>query len=160
MTYSVFSGGMILSWPCPHDALPQAFCSDGSFLRCFGSEGTRPGQFRRPHAVSECRGYLVVSEFTGKRVQVYTTAGKQVQVASAGNVHADDADCDFTFPRDEGRYGLDMLLGGQHVVYPPATTALSHGWHTAVISPCLSVITTAVNMPCIHRLHSSAVFLG
>lgn len=61
----------------------QAFDDTGAHVRGFGSEGVRPGQFRRPHAVSSCRGALVVSEFTGKRVQVLTTAGEPMQLLSA-----------------------------------------------------------------------------
>ena len=52
--------------------------STGSFVRSFGRKGDRPGEFRRPTAIvalSRHGGRLVVSEMTGKRLQVFDKTG-------------------------------------------------------------------------------------
>ena len=57
--------------------------STGSFLRSFGRKGDRPGEFRRPTAIaalSRHGGRLVVSEMTGKRLQVFDKTGALLQL--------------------------------------------------------------------------------
>jgi len=48
----------------------QVFDLLGKFLRCFGKKGELPGDFNRPASVGICRGKVVVSEFSGRRMQV------------------------------------------------------------------------------------------
>ena len=46
--------------------------STGTFRRMFGKKGSRPGELNKPNGLAIARGRLVVSEFTGKRIQVVT----------------------------------------------------------------------------------------
>mmetsp|Transcript_3931 Transcript_3931/g.12182 ORF Transcript_3931/g.12182 Transcript_3931/m.12182 type:complete len:233 (-) Transcript_3931:9-707(-) len=52
----------------------------GKFLRCFGKKGELPGDFNRPASVGICRGKVVVSEFSGRRMQVLDLDGTPLQL--------------------------------------------------------------------------------
>ena len=51
----------------------------------FGREGTAPGEFRKPTAITACRGRLVVGEFSGRRLQVLSVLGEPLQLISRLN---------------------------------------------------------------------------
>lgn len=62
-----------------------AFDTEGRFLRCFGSQGSGPGQFNCPTGMShDGRGRILVSELgpglCGGRVQVVSVHGEPLQV--------------------------------------------------------------------------------
>jgi sugar lactone lactonase YvrE len=55
--------------------------SDGKFVRCWGSEGTEPGQFQRARALAlGPDGNLYVADACNHRIQVFTRDGELVRV--------------------------------------------------------------------------------
>ena len=57
----------------------------GAHLRDFGGRGEAPGRFLHPWGVASCGDHIVVSEHSGRRVQIFTADGRVVgRVAPAG----------------------------------------------------------------------------
>lgn len=56
----------------------------GRRLRVLGKQGTAPGEFRKPNALTACRrgadAFLIVGEFTGRRVQILSLHGAPLQL--------------------------------------------------------------------------------
>ena len=52
--------------------------------RTLGKQGTAPGEFRKPTAITACRrgadAFLIVGEFTGRRVQILSLFGAPLQL--------------------------------------------------------------------------------
>ena len=58
----------------------SVFDKNGKFLRTFGKAGTRPGEFRTPHALAfDSRGRLIVADRHNHRIQVLTKDGTFVR---------------------------------------------------------------------------------
>ena len=59
-------------------------CATGSRRRVLGKQGTAPGEFRKPNAITACRrgadAFLIVGEFTGRRVQILSLHGAPLQL--------------------------------------------------------------------------------
>ena len=59
-------------------------CATGNRLRTLGKQGTAPGEFRKPTAITACRrgadAFLIVGEFTGRRVQILSLHGAPLQL--------------------------------------------------------------------------------
>merc|ERR1712046_564792 len=56
------------------------FSLRGRPLRTVGSHGTSSGQFRYPAGVAVAANLLLVSEYIGGRIQVFSSAGVSLQV--------------------------------------------------------------------------------
>ena len=56
----------------------------GRRQRTLGKQGTAPGEFRKPTAITACRrgadAFLIVGEFTGRRVQILSLFGAPLQL--------------------------------------------------------------------------------
>jgi sugar lactone lactonase YvrE len=53
------------------------FSPDGKFIKAWGSLGSRPGQFRNPHAlVFDSKGRLLVADRVNGRIQIFDQNGK------------------------------------------------------------------------------------
>jgi len=58
----------------------SVFDKTGKFIRTIGKTGTRPGEFRTPHALEfDSQGRLVVADRHNHRVQILTKDGKFVR---------------------------------------------------------------------------------
>lgn len=59
-------------------------CATGRRRRVLGKQGTAPGEFRKPNALTACRrgadAFLIVGEFTGRRVQILSLYGAPLQL--------------------------------------------------------------------------------
>ena len=57
---------------CDTNCYVHVFTVGGDYLRKFGGNGDNPGQFRKPWAITvDCSGYLLISDHTKTRIQVY-----------------------------------------------------------------------------------------
>lgn len=62
----------------------SVFDKNGKFLRTFGKAGTRPGEFRTPHALAfDSRGRLIVADRHNHRIQILTKDGTFVREHAA-----------------------------------------------------------------------------
>jgi hypothetical protein len=53
------------------------FSADGKFIRAWGEEGTRPGEFNNPHSLAmDSKGRLFVADRGNSRVQIFDQSGK------------------------------------------------------------------------------------
>lgn len=58
----------------------QAFARDGSFVRAWGREGTRVGEFREPHDVAADDEFVYVADLWNQRVQAFDGDGQPMFV--------------------------------------------------------------------------------
>ena len=57
---------------CDSYCYAHVFTASGDYLRKFGGNGDNPGQFQDPWAITvDCSGYLLISDHTKTRIQVY-----------------------------------------------------------------------------------------
>ncbi|KAF2362182.1 NHL repeat [Trinorchestia longiramus] len=59
------------------DLVAMVSMSDGSVLRCFGSYGSGPGEFRDPSGVvCDAEGFIIIGDSRNHRVQVFSNKGE------------------------------------------------------------------------------------
>ena len=86
----------------------QIFSSDGTYLRSFGTEGDREGEFNYPSGIAYLNnGNIVVADSENNRLQIFTEQGKYLtQIGGEGNL-----DHQFNFPQ-----GLFVDSDGNFIV--------------------------------------------
>ena len=74
----------------------QLFSSDGTYLKCFGNEGVKEGEFDSPTGITYLNnGNIVVADSRNNRLQIFTGQGKYLsQITGEGG----DLDQRFNFP--------------------------------------------------------------
>jgi len=89
------------------------FSADGKFIKAWGSLGSKPSQFRNPHAlVFDSQGRLLVADRVNGRIQVFDQNGKYLT-----EYHAFNHPSGLFITKDDTLYATDYNSEGQKGTY-------------------------------------------
>ena len=89
------------------------FTPDGKFVKAWGSLGSKPSQFRNPHAlVFDAQGRLLVADRVNGRIQIFNQDGKYLT-----EYRGFGAPSGLFISKDDTLYATDYNSEGQKGIY-------------------------------------------
>ena len=89
------------------------FTPDGKFIKAWGSLGSKPSQFRNPHALAfDSRGRLFVADRVNARIQIFDQEGKYLT-----EYHAFGSPSGLYIDKNDNLYASDYNTEGKKGIF-------------------------------------------